>query len=132
MKVFKKVLPYLITAVVGAAAAVLIICLKSVWALPVREKMGVLSDAFFVPGIVLAGVGLLIFASNGGVFDMLAYSVIMLFNLFKRDLSKRRYKDYYEYRCAKKDRKRDTAFILIVGAAYIVLAAIFLIAYYNV
>lgn len=129
---FKRLLPYLITAVIGAAVAVPIICLRGIWTLPVREQMGILSDAFFVPGIIIAGAGLIIFASNGGAFDMLAFGAIMFFNLFRKDLSKRKYKDFYEYRQAKKDKKRDMAFMLIVGVAFMVIAAIFLILYYNV
>lgn len=131
MKVFKKILPYLITALIGAAAAVLVICLRSVWALPVRDRMGALSDAFLIPGAVLAGVGLLIFASNGGLFDMLAFGVLMIFNAFRRDLSKRRYKDFYEYREAKKGKNRDMAFMLIVGLFYIAVSVVFLIIYSN-
>lgn len=131
MKAFKRILPYLITALIGAAAAVLVICLKSVWALPVRERMGALSDAFLLPGAILAGVGLLIFASNGGVFDMLAFAALMFFNLFRRDMSKRKYKDFYEYREAKKGKHRDMAFMLIVGLVYIAVSVIFLIIYSN-
>ena len=126
----KKTLPYLITTAVGAVIAIVIIFAKGI----VNQTdtvavMQILSDAFFVPGVILAGVGLLVFASNGGVFDMLAYGTLLFFNLFRKDMSKRKYKDYYEYRQAKKEKKRGFAFMLLVGLAFIAVSAIFIICY---
>ena len=127
----KKVLPYLISAVIGAAVAILIMfaSYKIHTVAPVRENareiMGILSNAFLVPGVILAGIGLIIFASNGGAFDMLAFAVIRFFDLFKKDVKGK-------YRAAKKDREYKTTFMLWVGLAFIALAVIFLICYYNV
>ena len=130
MKFFKKALPYLITATVGIIIFIIIICVKKIWnADETYAVMHILSDASFVPGVMLAGMGLIIFASNGGAFDMLAYATIRFFDLFRRDVRNKKYKDFYEYREAKKDKKRGMAFMLIVGAAFIVLAGIFLIVY---
>lgn len=127
---FKRILPYLITFLVGAAISVAIICGKQVWtAESGKVVMQILSDAFFVPGVLLAGVGLIIFASNGGAFDMLGFAVLLFFNLFRRDVNKRKYKDFYEYRESKKDRKTSMAFMLIVGVVFIAVAVIFLIIY---
>ena len=133
MKVFfKRALPYIITAIVGILIFIIIICAKKIW----NEDetyvvMQILSDACFVPGVLLAGFGLIIVASNGGAFDMLAYAVIRFFDLFRRDVRNKKYKDYYEYREAKKDKKRRMSFMLIVGAVLIVFAVIFLIVYYQ-
>ena len=41
----------------------------------------ILTDAFFVPGVVMAGFGLLVFSTNEGTFDMLTYGVRRLFIL---------------------------------------------------
>ena len=133
MKEFlKKAIPYITTAIVGLIIFIIIICTKKIWD---EEEtyaiMQILSDACFVPGVLLAGFGLIIVASNGGVFDMLAYAMIKFFDLFKRDPRNKKYKDYYEYSESKKDRKRKTSFMLIVGAVFIVLAVIFLIVYYR-
>lgn len=129
---FRKALPYIVSAIVGVAIFITIICVKGIWnESETHNVMSILSDACFVPGVILAGVGLLIFASNGGAFDMLAYAFIKIFDLFRRDYSARKYKDFYEYREAKKDKKRGMAFMLIVGLVFIALAAIFLIVYYQ-
>lgn len=133
----KKVLPYLISAVIGAAVAILIMFASyKIHTVPpvkesVREIMTILSNSFLVPGVILVGVGLIIFASNGGAFDMLAFAVIRFFDLFKKG-AKGKYKDFYEYRAAKKDREFKTSFMLWVGLAFIAVAVIFLICYYKV
>lgn len=129
---FKRALPYLISAIFGIVIFLIIIFAKKITSAgETHVVMQILSDACFVPGVLLAGVGLIIFASNGGAFDMLAYAVIRFFDLFKRDVRNKKYKDFYEYREAKKDKKRGMAFMLIVGAVFIVLASIFLIVYYQ-
>ncbi len=133
MKSFlKKAVPYFVSAVVGMVVFTIIVCTKKIWNYDDgKQVLRILSDAFFVPGVILAGVGLLIFASNGGAFDMLSYAFIRFFDLFRRDVRNKKYKDFYEYREAKKDKKRGMAFMLIVGVIFIALAGIMLIAYYQ-
>lgn len=129
----KRVLPYLITTLVGAAIVVTIILAQRIWtAESTTELMRRLSDAFFVAGVVIGGVGLLVFASNGGVFYMLSFGFIRLFDLFKRNINDRKYKDFYEYKESKKDKKRGFGFMLVVGLVFIAIAGAFLAAYYNV
>ena len=133
MKSFlKKAVPYVVSAVVGMVVFTIIVCTKKIWNYDDgKQVLRILSDAFFVPGGILAGVGLLIFASNGGAFDMLSYAFIRFCDLFRRDVRNKKYKDFYEYREAKKDKKRGMAFMLIVGVIFIALAGIMLIAYYQ-
>ena len=130
-KFFSRALPYIISAAVGVAIFVIVICVQQIWnADDTAQTMQILSDACFVPGVLLAGVGLIIFASNGGAFDMLAYAFIRLFDLFRKDARNKKYKDFYEYREARKDKKRGMAFMLIVGAVFILIAVIFLAVYF--
>jgi hypothetical protein len=129
----KRVLPYLITTLVGAAIVVTIILAQRIWtAEDMTEIMRRLSDAFFVAGVCIGGVGLLVFASNGGVFYMLTFGIIRLFDLFRRNVNERKYKDFYEYKESKKDKKHGFGFMLVVGLACIAIAGAFLAAYYNV
>ena len=123
------VLKYAFAVLAGAAIALAVMASRGIFQ---EERtvqiMGILSDGFFAAGVILSCVGLIIFVGNGGVFDMLAYSVLLFFSLFRRNLE-RKYKDFYEYREAKKGRKRSLAFLLIVGLCYVALAALFLILY---
>ena len=124
---------YAITAALGAVLVFVIVSVRGIFSEnSVREVMRLLSDASFAVGVILSGVGLLFFVSNDGLFDMLSFSMMLLFSKFKRDVSDRKYKDFYEYREAKKGRKRSFVYLLLVGLGYIALAAIFLFIYYKV
>ena len=126
-----KLLRYGITELIGALIALAIMLSKNVFGQdnPV-DVMHILSDAFFVPGILLCCVGLLVFVTNGGVFDMLAYGVILIRDGLRRDVSKRTYKTFYDYKQSRKDKKRGMAFLLIVGLVYVAVSVGFLIPYY--
>lgn len=126
-----SLLRYVITAAVGLIAAVVIMFSKSIFSQSeVKTVMQILSDAFFIPGVCIAGGGLIVFASHGGAFDMLAYGIRLVFTAFRRK-EKRKYKDFYEYKQSKEGKKESVAFMLIIGVAMIAAACVFLILYYN-
>ena len=129
----KNALRYLIAAGAGLVIAFVIMLAQGIFSqTDEQDVMRILSDAFFASGVLLAGAGLILVASNGGLFDMFGYAAVLFFNLFRRDVTKRKYKDFYEYREAKKEKKRSTAYLLLVGVGLIAVAAVFLIFYYNV
>ena len=82
-----------------------------------------LSDACFVPGVLLGGSGGLLFVSSRGVFDMMFYGVHSLFTVtFRRE----RRESYIEYAAGSRERRRDFRPLLITGAVFIILSVIFL------
>jgi len=124
----KDKLKYIITAAAGLIAAVgLMFSLGIVKASGVNEVMRILSDSFFVPGAVLCGIGLIAVVSKGGFFDIFGYGFISFVAIFKKDVKKRKYKDYVEYKQAKRESKFSVWFLLIVGLAFILVAVIFLV-----
>ena len=135
-------LKYLITAGVLAVMVVLTAWMQGAFAKvteQILEQYGVTevqyrfqqwSNAFAVPGILAVCFGLLIVASNGGTFDMLAYGVTSLFRLFKRDPLDRKYGNFYEYRKAKQEKKRDFWYMVIVGGVYTLIGAALLGGYF--
>lgn len=125
----KKALKYLIPFLLCAVAAILILVGKSSFAKSGKPLMGDLCDAFAVPGMIMTCFALLVFATNGGSFDMLAFGVIKLFDLFKRDLTKVKYRTFYDYRQAQKDKKRPFAYLIIVGGAFLLVGVVFLLVY---
>ncbi len=128
----KTVYKYLITAAFGAVLAFIVLLIKDVFhLLQTVDVMKALCDGFFVSGVLIACFGGLVFASNGGVFDMITYGVKNLFWLFKKNPADRKYKDFYEYREAMKEKKRSYGYMVIVGLAYIAVSLIFLALYYN-
>lgn len=128
----KTVYKYLITAAFGAVLAFIVLLIKDVFHLSQTvDVMKALCDGFFVSGVLIACFGGLVFASNGGVFDMITYGVKNLFWLFKKNPADRKYKDFYEYREAMKEKKRSYGYMVIVGLAYIAVSLIFLALYYK-
>lgn len=129
----KKWLKYVITAVIGVGLAAAV----SVWqgfapgqapALAARH----LSDGFFVAGLLLAGLGALVWVSSTGFFDMLSYGVHSLLVLFSVLRRPEEHMSFYEYKL-EKDQKRGKPMVhlLIVGLFLIALSVLCLVLYYQ-
>ncbi len=131
MNKLKKLLPYLICFGIGAAIFLTIIISNEIWTLSGYDVFRLLSDACIVPGALIGGVGALVFASNGGAFDMLNYAVMHIFDLFRPNARNERYKNFFEYKQAKADRHRPIAHMLIVGLFFLILSAIFSLVWYK-
>lgn len=129
----KKILKYVIAILFGLVISVLVLVSKGTF---VQTELLIiykdLCDAFFIPGGIMVGFGLLIFVSNGGVFDMLKFGLIKLTDLFRRDLTKVKFRTFYDYRKAQEGKSRSFFYILLSGIILCVLAVIFLILYLNV
>ena len=129
----KTVYRYLITAGVGLLIVLLVVLMKNGFEeQDVEIAMQIWCDAFFVSGVFLTCGGLIVVASNGGVFDMLGYAVSLLWYTFKSSKVERKYKTFYDYREARKDRKRSVSYVLIVGLALLAISVVFLILYDTV
>ena len=128
----KIILRYSITFWVGLIIALVIMLSKSIFSQDNAKNVHhILTDAFFVPGVVICGYGLLVMASNGGTFDMLVYGVKRLFSLFQKDINKVKYKTFYDYRVAKQETKNPFGYLVIVGLIFIGVSMVFLILYYQ-
>lgn len=127
----KKYLKYIITSAIGLIIAFIIIISKNIFEKEtLQDVMHVLTDAFFVPGIIISGFGLLVVCSNGGTFDMLRYGIIKFFSLFKKNFNNEKYKTFYEYRMVKSENPRPFWYLIIVGVSFIIISMIFLVIYY--
>lgn len=120
---------YLITFVAGIVAVFAIIWSKDIFnATEAQMVFHILCDSFFAVGVVIAGIGLLIFASNEGVFDGLAYGVSLFINMFKKDPS-RKYRTLYDYKESRKKVDVKLAFMLICGGFFIIVSLIMYLFY---
>lgn len=129
----KTVYRYLITTGVGILIVLLVVLMKNGFTeTDVTIALQIWCDAFFVSGVFLTCGGLIVVASNGGVFDMLGYAVSLLWYTFKSSKVERKYKTFYDYREARKDRKRSVSYVLIVGLAMLAISVVFLILYDTV
>lgn len=126
MKGLKK---YLITMGAGLIAVLLIAIAKDVFVqTDPKTVFHILCDAFFAIGVVMTGVGLLIFTTNEGVFDGLVYGVSLFIGMFKKDLN-RKYKNLYEYKESRAGKKVAFGFLLICGLIILAIAFVMYLLY---
>ncbi len=122
-------LRYVFTAAAGLLITFSICLLKGVFretdsALIVRY----LSDAFLIPGVLLAGIGLLSYIKKEGVYDGLGYT----FHTMKRAFTMRRYMDpieegsedrtYFGYKQQVKAKRKVAWHLIIVGGGFLLIA----------
>ena len=123
----KKILYYLIPFIICSVIVVVFFAVQGSFQKTGLALIQDTCDAFFLAGSLMTGVGLLVFVTNGGAFDMLAFGFVKLRDMFRRDLTKVKYRTFYDYRQAKREKKRSFLHLLIVGIVYLVVAAILLI-----
>ncbi len=128
----KKVLKYLIPVLICCTVVMVILASRGSFVKTGKALIRDLCDAFTVPGALMFCFGLLVFATNGGTFDMLAFGVRKFFELFRKDLTKVKYRTFYDYRQAQKEKKRTFIHFIIVGSAFLLVAIVFLIVYYKI
>jgi len=127
-----KIIRYLVVSSICLVATLIILLSKDVFHQTEPKTIyHILTDAFFVPGVVMTAFGLLVFATNEGTFDMLAYGVRRIFVLLKRNPQDSKYKTFYDYREAQRENKHQFGYMIIVGLLYTLISFIFLILYYN-
>lgn len=119
----------LITLLVGLGIAFLIAGSKDVFSQTALINVyHILSDSFFVSGVVITGIGLLVFSSNEGTFDMLVYGLRSFFDLFRRN-SIKRYESFYDYRTSRQANKFSFGFMLASGLVLLAVAVVMYLLY---
>ena len=128
MRALKK---YLITLLVGMVGVIAILASKDIFAQTVQKDVyHILCDAFFVVGVLIECVGLLIFSSNEGTFDIIVYGVSSFVDMFKKRPN-RKYETFYDYRVARQDKKIKFAYLLIVGLVFLAVSGVMLLLYHQ-
>lgn len=124
--------------VLGSAAADLLIALPVSglrgfeWGNAAALNCRYLSDGFFVAGLLMTGLGALIWISTTGFFDIMSYGVRSLTVLFSSLKNPRDHKSYYDYKVERDAKRGKPRFsLLLVGLASVALSALFLALYYN-
>ncbi len=119
---------FITAAGVGMLIAVFVMVTRGIFGeSELYDILVIINDAFFISGVCLLCAGGLVFVSDNGVFRMLSYSVSLFFQIRKKDIKERKYKDYYEYKQAKEEKKHSCAHLLVVGLAFIAAALVLLI-----
>ena len=91
-----------------------------------------LSDGFFVAGLLITGLGGLVWISSTGFFDIFSYGFHSLLVLFSSLRHPKDHENYYDYKTVKEEKRgQPLYFLVIAGAAFLLLAVICLGLYYN-
>ena len=87
-----------------------------------------LCDACFVPAALFISLGLLLFVSNDGLFDIMSFGVQKVLRLVQSAEKQAAFpKTFYDYRVLRQGKKAGFGFLLLAGAVYLALAAVFLL-----
>jgi len=121
---------YLIASAIGIAIGIAVFAAKG--GFDAADRVQVLyafCDACFVPGVLLMGIGALVFCADDGVFDMLSYGTMKVINLVRSEKRRSSFpKTFYDYRQMKQaGRNGGFGYLLILGGVFIALAVMFLI-----
>ena len=124
----KRLIQYSTAAAIGLAIALLIMNAEGFFVLAGNnaETYSILSDACFVPAAVLISVGALVWVANTGLFDSVSYALTVAAHAII-PFMKNKPKSYYDYKSEREGKSGKTPmFILYTGAAFLLLAIIFL------
>lgn len=131
----EKIISYLKRYII----AFLILGISSILILSLREYSGAdaaavrylnLADAFTIPSVVMLMVGILVWLSTTGTFDMFSYGLSRAKQSF---IPSPQYKDekFYDYKMRKeKERAKGYSFLFVSGVIYMIPAVVFNILYY--
>ncbi len=122
---------WLISSIAGLVVATFIMATNGVFSgeLVKVEIMKFISDGFFVSGVLLLGVGLLIFCSRNGTFDMLSYAVkVAIRTIFTTENRE----SFYDYKQRMGEKVTPCAFLIVPGAVFLLLSVCFVGLFYQV
>ena len=118
---------YLLTLLAGIAMAAWVAWSKNILEQTgLKEIFHILTDAFFIPAVLLLGIGGLIFTTNEGAFDAVVFGLKSFWSMFSKKLKRNR-ESYYDYTMARREKKLPFGFLLICGLIFL---AVSMVMYY--
>ena len=125
---------YVITTAVALAVGVMIALGRGIFQEDeIDMVITIISDAFFIPGVLLLCIGLIVYASNEGLFLSISYGFKAIGRTItaKKDekLMNEKYHEYYARQIQKKSKCKH---FLLVGLVFIVISLLFVVIYFAV
>lgn len=120
----------LVTLLIGLAMAVGVLLSRGTFsATDSQTLLKDFSDAFFVPGVLITGMGALVFVSVQGVFDMMSFGVKKVLALVRsEEYRAKQPKTYYDYLKLQEERPRTAyGFLLRIGGVFLLLAVVLVV-----
>ena len=97
-----------------------------------RESFRILSDGFFLAGVVVGGFGLMAWISGMGQFTGLRYAMHLAWGMLRPGIHRAKTLNYQEFREQHPEKGVEARYLLIPGAVFMLLAALFLLLYHRV
>lgn len=122
-------LKYLIGSVVAFSIFFLTIGLRNIYTTTdTKQVFRFLSDGFFIPGILLIGLYLLIWFANLGSFDGIGYAMKHLVSMLI-PFGQKKHETYSQYLESKK-KVNGFGFLFIIGASFLLIGIVFMILFF--
>ena len=119
-----------IVSAVGILVVILFVSSSDFGAQTTVDKYKILCDAFTIPGLLMLMFAAMLSISNEGGLDGISYLVKQGFRMLTfRGISQEKYLDYVQHR--RENRLTGYGFLYIVGAAFMVIALIFMALFYT-
>ena len=119
-----------IVSAVGILVVILFVSSSDFGAQTTVDKYKILCDAFTIPGLLMLMFAAMLSISNEGGLDGVSYLVKQGFRMLTfRGISQEKYLDYVQHR--RENRLTGYGFLYIVGAAFMVIALIFMALFYT-
>ena len=127
----KNLIKYFVTVLIGLVIVGAVLLIRDVFSVTDTATVFLhLTDAFFIAGVLITSAGALVFTSNQGAWDMLAYGVSSFMDLFRKR-EKKKYDSFYDYQESKSDKKFSFGFLLICGGVFLAVSMIMLYCHYQ-
>ena len=124
---------YIVSISICVAAVVAVMIWKGVFTQPdAKSVFGVLSDAFFIPGVIFAGVGGLSRLGAWGAYDTFGYifSRFSFHNIWVTGARRKKYDSLYDYKQKKNEKgRRWLPYVLWTGLGALVVSIVLLVMY---
>ncbi len=114
---------YAVTLGIGSGAFLLLMLGRGGFAAadPAGQWRAV-SDALFIPGILMTSFGLLLLVADEGVFDMLKFGVMKVFSMIRSEKKRAEMpRTYYDYRVERSEKPK-------VRISHLVMTGLFMMA----
>ena len=129
--IWKSILKYVLALAAGLGMVYAYIAPRDLASQTLVEQYHILCDAFTLPGLLMASVGLMVLMGNLGALDTLAYAVHFLLHTFIPLLGKG--KSYLDFMLERREhRVHGYGFLFVVGLLLTAVGIVFLLLYYNV
>ncbi len=125
------IIKYSVSSVIGLIFVLTYVILNRIFTAPTaKDVFKILTDGFFIPGVLFLGVGGISYVTREGAFDGIGYAFSSIF--VTKNWSSRRFKDretYAQYKERKAGKRTVLAFLLHVGGIMFILSMVCLLIY---